>query len=144
MLVERMYVSQLNFLVLSCNFKHNYCQVYSYTCLLYLNLIVFLFCWREEEIQQKFSVNWYSKFHYVWHKYIIISITYMWYTKHEWNKDFPTPPPPNKKALAILQVENPINWPLILFVFYSYIIALINILKQNAIATKKQKYEVTN
>lgn len=63
----------------------------------------------------------------------------MWYTKHEWNKDFPTPPP-NKKAL----VENPINWPLILFVFYSYIIAHINILKQNAIATKKQKYEVTN
>lgn len=68
----------------------------------------------------------------------------MWYTKHEWNKDFPTPPPPNKKALAILQVENPINWPLILFVFYSYIIAHIYILKQNAIATKKQKYEVTN
>lgn len=56
----------------------------------------------------------------------------------------PPPPPPNKKALAILQVENPINWPLILFVFYSYIIAQINILKQNAIATKKQKYEVTN
>lgn len=57
LLVERMYVSQLDFLVLSCNFKHNYCQVYSYTCLLYLNLIVFLFCWREEEIQQKFSVK---------------------------------------------------------------------------------------
>lgn len=49
------------------------------------------------------------------------------------------PPPPNKKALAILQVENPINWPLILL-----LIAHINILKQNAIATKKQKYEVTN
>lgn len=40
-------------------------------------------------------------------------------------KIFQPPPPPNKKALAILQVENPINWPLILFVFYSYIIAHI-------------------
>lgn len=59
-------------------------------------------------------------------------------------KIFQPPPPPNKKALAILQVENPINWPVILFVFYSYIIAHIYILKQNAIATKKQKYEVTN
>lgn len=105
--------------------------------------LYFCFVGGRRKYSKNFQLNWYSKFHYVWHKYIIISITYMWYTKHEWNKDFPTPPP-NKKALAILQVENPINWPLILFVFYSYIIAHINILKQNAIATKKQKYEVTN
>lgn len=45
LLVERMYVSQLDFLVLSCNYKHNYRQVYNYTRLfVYCTLINFYFC----------------------------------------------------------------------------------------------------
>lgn len=124
LLVQRMYVSWSDFLlhVLSCNYHINYNHAYNYRCLFYLDCKYFFGggALKWSTAFNIFQWKWYSKFQHDCHKTIFLFK--MFHNEHK------THPPPKKNSC----------YP------FSVLDILVHIPKQNAFATKKQNYEVTN